>query len=258
VRRVERWPLAFCVLLTGVLVALTYASRWLIPSFVVGDVRDLDPAALEAPTPLEQALTSLRSADNLFWLLAALLAVGLIPLLFSFGEAGLTRTGRRLYLAIFPLGVALLYLSGGFYAPGAALFGAALAGLLVAVLGEELIFRGLMWRALIPTGVLRTVVLTALLAGGLGLVRTITSGPWPEAVFVTLLTVGGGFAYGALRWRTASLWPPIGVHLVLAVARDVAAPGERAYQLVLALTTVGFVVYGLVLLRNRRVRDDGA
>ena len=121
-----------------------------------------------------------------------------------------------------------------------------------------MIFRGLMWRALIPTGVLRTVVLTALLAGTLGLVRTLTSGPWPEAVFVTLFTIGGGFAYGALRWRTASLWPPVAVHLALATARDVSAPDERVYQLILILTTVGFVVYGLVLLRNRRVRSDGA
>jgi hypothetical protein len=75
---------------------------------------------------------------------------------------------------------------------------------------------------------------------------------------VTLLAVGGGFAYGALRWRTASLWPAVGVHLALALARDIAAPGERAYQLLLLLTTVGFVVYGLILLRNRRVRADGA
>lgn len=255
---VERWPTLFGVLLVGLLVALTYASRWMVPSFVVGDVGDLDPAALEPPTPVEQALTSLGTADNLYGLLAALLAVVLIPLLFSLREAGLTRVGRRLYLAVFPLLVAALYLTGGFYVPGGALLAAALAGLFVTVLGEELIFRGLLWRALIPSGVLRTVVITALLAGVLGLVRTITSGPWPEAVFVTLLTLGGGFAYGALRWRTHSLWPPVAVHLVLAVARDVAAPGERVYQLVLFLTTVGFVVYGLVLLRNRRVREDGA
>ena len=242
----------FCLLLTGVLIGLTCLSRWLRPSFVVGDVGDLDPASLEAPTPLEQALTSLKSADNLFWLFATLLALVLIPLLFSFSEAGFTRTARRHYLVVFPLLVAALYLSAGFYVPSPALFAATIVGLFLSAFGEELVYRGLMWRALVPTGVMRTVVLTALLAGVLHFVRGITSGPWPEAVFVTLLAVGGGFAYGALRWRMASIWPAVGVHLALAVARDIAAPGERTYQVLLLLTTVGFVVYGLVLLRNRR------
>jgi membrane protease YdiL (CAAX protease family) len=244
--------------MTGVLVGLTALSRTLLPSFVVGDVGDLDPASLEPPAPLEQALTSLRSADNLFWLFASLLALVLIPLLFSFSEAGLTRPGRRLHLLLFPLLVATLYLSAGFYLPAPALFTATLVGLYLSTFGEELVYRGLMWRALVPTGVVRTVVLTALLAGILHFVRGITSGPWPEAAFVTLLAVGGGFAYGALRWRTASIWPAVGVHLAIAVARDVSAPGERTYQLLLLLTTVGFVIYGLVLLRNRRARTDGA
>ena len=105
---VGRWPLVFCGLVVVGLVALTYISRLLVPSFVVGDVGDLDPASLEPPTPLEASITALGTSDNVFWALAAILALLLIPRLFSFREAGLTRPGRRLYLVVFPLLVAAL------------------------------------------------------------------------------------------------------------------------------------------------------
>jgi membrane protease YdiL (CAAX protease family) len=101
------------------------------------------------------------------------------------------------------------------------------------------------------------MVLTSLLAGALALGRAATDDPWPEAVRLTALTVCGGFTYAALRWRTGSLLPVIAVHAAFAFAVDIAALGSVTYRITMLLSTLGFVFYGLFLLRNRRVRADG-
>jgi uncharacterized protein len=128
---------------------------------------------------------------------------------------------------------------------------------LVATLGEEIIFRGLLWRALVQQGPVRAVILTSLLAGLLVLGRTATDGPWPEAVRLAALTFCGGFTYGALRWRTTSIWPAILVHTIFAFVVSISTLGTFRFRLVLVLSTVGFVAYGLYLLRNSRVRRNG-
>ncbi len=84
-----------------------------------------------------------------------------------------------------------------------------------------------MWRALAPKmGVTRAVVTTSLLYGVLELGRLASAGPWPEAVYLTVLVTCSGFTYAALRWRTASIWPVILLHFVFNVAGEVAAPGS--------------------------------
>ncbi|MDP9439881.1 MAG: hypothetical protein M3P49_14260, partial [Actinomycetota bacterium] len=74
---------------------------------------------------------------------------------------------------------------------------------------------------------------------------------------LTALTVCGGFTYAALRWRTGSLLPVIAVHAAFAFAVDISTPGTLTYRITMLLSTLGFVFYGLFLLRNRQVRDDG-
>lgn len=150
-----------------------------------------------------------------------------------------------------------LVLSGGVFVSGFGDLASTLLAVLAAVFGEELIFRGLAFRALAPVGPVVAVVVTSVLAGALVFGRTITDGPWPEALRVTALAVCGGFTYGALRWRTASIWPAFLVHAALALALDIATLGTVTYPLVLLFTTLGFVLYGLFLLRSPRVRADG-
>jgi hypothetical protein len=128
---------------------------------------------------------------------------------------------------------------------------------LVAVFAEELLFRGLLWRVLAPGGPVKAMILTSLLAGALVLGRAATDGPWPEAVRLTALTVCGGFTYAALRWRTGSLLPVIVVHAAFAFAMDIATFGTVTYPITMFLSTLGFIFYGLILLRNRQVRADG-
>ena len=101
------------------------------------------------------------------------------------------------------------------------------------------------------------MILTSLLSGLLVLGITATEGPWPEAVRLTALAFCGGFTYGALRWRTTSIWPVILVHTAFALAVGIATLGTFRFRLVILLSTVGFVAYGLYLLRNARVRANG-
>ena len=103
---------------------------------------------------------------------------------------------------------------------------------------------------LIQYGPVLAVTLTSLLAGLLVLGRTATDGPWPEAVRLAALTFCGGFTYGALRWRTTSIWPVVIVHTIFAFVASIATLGTFRFRLFILLGTVGFVAYGLYLLRN--------
>jgi hypothetical protein len=70
-----RYPLLFSALLTLALLGLAFGSKALRPMASVSNVRDLPPEALRQPTEIERALTVLMNFENLFWVLAATLAV---------------------------------------------------------------------------------------------------------------------------------------------------------------------------------------
>ncbi|QIN79207.1 CPBP family intramembrane metalloprotease [Rubrobacter marinus] len=256
---VERHPLAVALLLAassfGIAVLSVTASR----RPVVSDVGDVAPEDLEPPTEGEQTLALFWSTENFFWFAVALLAVGLLAWAGWLREAGFgwPRRWRNARLLALPLLVGVLALSDGVRVPGVWIFLATLATVLVAVFGEEALFRGLMLRVLAPSGLLRAVVATSLLAGALTLGVSVLTGPWPEAVQATALATCGGFTYAALRWRTASLWPAVLAHALISLSVAISTPGATLYLIVLLLGTVGFVAYGLFLLRNPRAREDG-
>lgn len=257
---VARRPLFLCVLLTLGLLVLAFASSALLPTVTISKVEDLAPEALEVPSAGEQAFAAVWSFESLFWLLASLFALAFIWTLGWWREIGFSRLGRwrNLQLLIFPLLVGGLALLGGVRIPTSQFFAATLFVVLAAVFGEEAIYRGVAWRALAPGGLLRAVVATSLLAGAMRFGFTMLASPWPEAVQATVLAVCGGFTYAALRWRTASIWPVIMLHSILGFVGAVATPGAAQYLVVLFASTLGFVIYGLFLLRNPRVRADGA
>jgi membrane protease YdiL (CAAX protease family) len=258
-RFASRHPYLFSVLITLILFGLTFASRRAFPSTPVGNISKLPQKAFEPPTGLDLILTDMKSPDVLFWALALLLALGLLVWLGWWREAGFNRPSqwRNLRLLWFPLLVGALTLSGGVFIPGPASLTSTFLTVLLATFGEEIVFRGLLWRALVPTGPVRAVILTSLLSGLLILGRTATDGPWPEAARLTALTICGGFTYGALRWRTTSIWPVILIHTAFSFSVDIATLGTVTYPLMMLLSTLGFVAYGFYLLRNRHVRADG-
>jgi hypothetical protein len=201
----------------------------------------------------------MKSPDTLFWAFGILLGLALLAWTGWWHDAGFTRISRwrNMRLLAFPLLICALTLSGGVFIAGPAPLASTFIAVLVATFGEEIIFRGLLWRALVQNGPVPAVILTSLLSGLLVLGRTATDGPWPEAVRLTALTVCGGFTYGALRWRTTSIWPVIIIHSTFAFSVGVATLGTFMFRLVILLSTVGIVAYGLYLLRNPRVRANG-
>jgi membrane protease YdiL (CAAX protease family) len=258
-RFVEERPLVFCVLSTVLLFGVTFLCRVVLPAVPSGDLAQLPQRTFRPPEGLGLVFSNMKSPDTLFWALAIGLGLGLLVWLGWWKDAGFTKVSRwrNMRLLGFPLLVCALTLSGGVFTSGFAALASTFIVLLVATLGEEIIFRGLLWRALIQNGPLLTMVLTSLLAGLLVLGRTATDGPWPEAVRLAALTFCGGFTYGALRWRTASIWPAIIVHTIFAFVVSISTLGTFRFRLVILLSTVGFVAYGLYLLRNPRVRANG-
>lgn len=256
----SRYPLIFSLLLALVLFGLLSLSQVTVPSAPIGDVGELASEQVRQPTEIERALSSIRNVETLYLMSALALAVVLLTWLRWWKEAGFNRPSRwgNLVLLWFPLLVVALTLSGGARVSGPFLLAATVFVVLLTTVGQELVFRGVMWRAMAPTGLLKAVVVTSLLSGVLTLARTASSGPWPEAVYLTLTATCGGFTYAALRWRTASIWPPIFVNFLLVLAIDVATVRLSVYPFLLLANTLGFVVYGIFLLRNQRVRADGA
>lgn len=254
-----RRPLLFSLSVMLALFGLTYASRAALPRAPVGNIAKLPHKAFEPPTGLDLVISDTKNPDTLFWVLAIVLALGLLAWTGWWREVGFNRPSRwrNLRLLWFPLLVGALTVSSGVFVPRPASLVSSFLTVLVATAGEELLFRGLAWRALIPAGPVQTTILTSLLSGVLILGRTATEGPWPEAVRLTALTLCGGFTYGALRWRTASIWPVFIIHTAFAFAVAIATLGNANYRLMMLLSTLGFIAYGLYLLRNPRIRADG-
>lgn len=254
---ITRHPFIFSAALLVALLALTLVARTLLPSAPIGDVSGLSSEALKPPSLLEQSIATLQNADNLYGVLALALVAVTLTLLGWWREAGFERPRwRNLYLLLFPLAVCAFALSDGFLLPDA---GPLITGLLVvfiAVLGEEVIFGGLLWRAFIPRGPLQAVITTSVLTGVLYLARS-TNDALPEAIRLTTVATCGAVTYGAIRWRTASIWPAVFVHTALAYVPTISALGSAKYPILVWISTLGFVLYGLFLLRNRRVRSDG-
>ena len=247
-------PLLFSALLTLALLGLAFGSRALLPRDTVSDVRDLPPEALTAPTEAERAFAVLVSFETLFWLLAAALALLLARALGPWGDTGFNRPSRWRNLALLlpPLLVGALALSGGLRDESLTLLAATLLGVIVAAFAEEALYRGVAWRVLAPGGLVRAALAGALLSGILRFGATLLSGPWPEATQAAALAVCGGFTYAALRWRTASVWPVILLHAALGCAYALYSPGVLLFLAVLLSSTLGFLLYGLFLLRNAR------
>jgi hypothetical protein len=158
---VARRPLAFCLLVSLVLFGLTAMSAIVLPRTVISSVEGLSPELRLEPSDLERALTVLVSPENLFRVLAILLAVALLGRLGWGHETGFNRPSRsrNLHLLLLPFLFVTLTLLGGIRFPGgpAVLVAMLLAALLTAF-SEELLYRGLIWRAPLPTGLMRTVV----------------------------------------------------------------------------------------------------
>ncbi len=191
----------------------------------------------------------------------AVIGIFLLTRLDWWGKAGYT-TGIRLAhipLFILPCAVALLSLGQGIRvtAPIAILASAALT--LVVGFAEETYFRGLILTTLLPTGTIRAVVLSSFLFAAPHLLNMI-GGTWdPAFTFVdSIAAFGLGITFAAIRLRTGSIWPLVGIHALFDFSSLISLGGvevsAQSSQVLLTSIFIGivFVAYGLFLLRDER------
>ncbi len=195
-------------------------------------------------------------------LILIIIGIFLLTRLDWWGKAGYT-TGIRLGqipLFILPLAVALFMLGQGFQvtAPVTILSFAALT--LVIGFAEETYFRGLILTALLPTGTIRGVVLSSFLFAAPHLLNII-GGVWDPffTIVDSIAAFGLGMTLAAIRLRTGSIWPLVGIHALfdfssLIFLGGIEVPAQSPQDLFMSvLLGIVFVIYGLFLLRRERI-----
>jgi hypothetical protein len=181
-------------------------------------------------------------------------------------KAGYT-TGIRLAqfpLFILPLAIALLSLGEGIRvtAPLSILAFAALT--LIVGFAEETFFRGLILTSLLPIGTTRAVVLSSFLFAAPHFLNII-GGIWDPTFTVvdSIAAFGLGITFAAIRLRTGSIWPLVGIHAIFDFTSIISLGGidvpAQSPQVLFSSVFIGivFIVYGLFLLRSERTGAKG-
>ena len=209
-----------------------------------------------------------------------LAAIGILLLyrLGWFREAGYATMikVRHLPLLVLPLIVSLLSFSEGITVTvPLSIIGFALFALVIGF-AEETFFRGLMLTGLLPTGVFRAVLVSSFLFAAPHLLN-VFAGLWDPsfAVADTIAAFGIGVTFAALRIRTGSIWPSIGLHALtdfsalLALGTiEVTAQSQASLAgttaIGIVLTVYGFFIVSenlpqkiLAVVRNGRSRSEG-
>jgi CAAX protease family protein len=148
----------------------------------------------------------------------ALIGIALLGYLGWWEVAGYTRLIRLRELPLFllPLVISLLSLSSGVVVTAPLqVVTFALFALLIGF-SEETFFRGLMVTSLLPRGVSRAVIISSFLFAAPHLLNVL-AGIWDPlfALADTIAAFGIGITFAALRVRTGSIWPLIGLHALI-------------------------------------------
>ena len=166
---------------------------------------------------------------------------------------------RDLLLFIPPVAIALVPFANGIPATAPLTIVAFAALTLLVGFAEELWFRGLILSSLLPVGIVRATAISAV-CFALPHLLNVLGGTWDPAFTVvdTVAAFGLGFTFAALRVRTGSIWPLVGVHALFDFTSIVAIGGVVVHgqSLPLMVTSVivgaAFVAYGLFLLQDRK------
>ena len=167
-------------------------------------------------------------------------------------------------LLILPCAVALLPVANGVRVtdpPSLLVFAAAT---LVVGVAEETFFRGLILSTLVPTGILRAVTITSFFFAAPHLLNLI-GGVWdPSFTAADMVAAFGiGITFAALRLRTGSIYPCIGIHALVDYCSLITLGGievhMQSFGSLLASVAIGilFVAYGLFLLRHMPKNQSG-
>jgi uncharacterized protein len=178
-------------------------------------------------------------------------------------KAGYTTGIRRVYvpLLILPCAIALLSLGQGIRVTDPVMILTFAILTFVVGLAEETYFRGLIFTTLLPTGTIRAVVMSSFFFAALHLLN-ISGGIWDPAYAVAdMISVFGlGITYAAIRLRTGSIWPLVGIHALFDFTSLITFGGieviAQSPQVLFTTVIIGIVfeVYGLFLLREKKDR----
>ena len=160
-------------------------------------------------------------------------------------------------LFIFPVTAALLSFTEGVKVTAPMVIIGFTALTLLVGFAEETWFRGLIFPTLLPQGILIAVVSSSLIFA-LPHLLNVLGGVW-DPLFTAADTVaafGLGVTFAALRLRTGSIWPIIGIHALVDFTSLVALGGitvhKQSTDVLISSVLVGifFVAYGLYLIRR--------
>lgn len=137
-------------------------------------------------------------------------------------------------------------------------------GIPLVALNEELFFRGVLLDMLGPLGTRRAVTWSAIAFGASHLVNLVAGSYPPFVVMQVAATTGGGVALAAIRLRSGSLWPVLGVHLVVDWIAVSTLTGPATASPILLPVLFGWLAanlllwrYGWGLLGGRRAEAPG-
>ena len=198
----------------------------------------------------------------------ATLAVIGIVLLQSLGwleKAGYTRLilVRDLPLFLLPFIIAFISLSNGIVVTVPIQIGTfALLALLIGFT-EETFFRGLMLTGLLPRGINKAIIISSILFAAPHLLNVL-AGLWNPLFTIadTFAAFGIGVTFAALRVRTGSIWPLIGLHALIDFCALLALGSlnitAQSTESLAATVFVGILLtgYGLFLLSRKSTNPD--
>ena len=122
---------------------------------------------------------------------------------------------------------------------------------------EEVLYRGLMLRALAWKGIWRAVIITSLIFAITHSLNTLTGWSSERVLWQLCYSFAFGFGWAAFALRTGTIWPLILIHFLnnffsLCRAGSIVQTGEvsTVSQVVMALYTVAFIAYGVIVTRS--------
>lgn len=235
-RWVEAHPVLTALAVTGACAAIVAAAAG------IGHLLEADPSPVRLLTTL--ALAVLTAVLLTRW--QAWRAVGF----------NAPRQWRHLPLMLLPMIIVLWPFATGVQIT--------VLALLVAIVREipnsfceEVLFRGIILGAFAGRPAWQAAVVSGTTFGAMHLLVLLFGASIVDVAPLVVITTLFGIGYAALRIRTGTLWAPLALHagwnIAQAATDPVGAIGEGPATLILLISALIMPVYGLTLLRHRRI-----
>lgn len=195
-----------------------------------------------------------RWQGPVLWAIYTAASVAAVATLGWWHRTGLARLGRArsIALAAYPLATGAPFVLLGIHIAPTDIVPLVVVGAPLIALNEEIFFRGLILEALRPLGWRVALPGSAILFGASHLVNLIAGANVPFTFMQVAATTAGGVALAAIRIRSGSLWPVIGLHVGLDVMALTTLTGSGVDHPVLVPILMVWLALNLTLWRYGR------